>query len=44
MRDEPGHVLIVTKDDPLHLPVQDIGVILHQTKHSLKVKVLLLLH
>jgi hypothetical protein len=35
MRDEPGDVLIVTEDNPLHLPVQDIRVVLHQAKHSL---------
>jgi hypothetical protein len=35
MRDEPGDVLIVTEDDPLHLPVQDIRIVLHQAKYSL---------
>jgi hypothetical protein len=38
MRGEPGDVLIVTEDDPLHLPVQDIRIVLHQPEHSLPVK------
>jgi hypothetical protein len=37
MRDESGDVLIVTEDDPLHLPVQDIRIVLHQPEHSLPV-------
>jgi hypothetical protein len=36
VRDEPGDRLVVTKDQPLHLPLQDVRVVLHDTEHCLK--------